>query len=313
MSEFSLFGTNFSRYDKQYIDTLSVILNNGVEKKDRTSVGGNISVFGQSDHFFCGDLSGKEEWFEMPFLQCRSFAPRIAFLEMQWMLSGNTDANWLKERNVHIWDGNTTREFLDSKGLTDLEEGSIGKGYGYQFRNFNGVDQLQKVIDGIKKDPVGRKHIISLWNPDELDEMALEPCHLMYTFYSNGEVLSLHQSMRSNDYMFGRPYNSAFAAMMLVVVAKITGQRVGAIWTTVTDCHIYNNQIDIARELVEKAKGTFCAYTPKERWYLDESPRMRISKDINSLEDFFDLDWTDIDVYNFKKGPNITSGIEMAV
>lgn len=237
-------------FDMQYKRILRRILEEGVDTDDRTGVGVR-KVF---DEDIKVDLSNDEEGvYLLPALTLRRVFPRVAFEELFWMLSGSTDANVLKEKKIGIWDGNTSREFLDERGLTHLNEGHGGRIYGYQFRKFNGhVDQLKSVVASISENPHSRRHFISLWNPDDLDECALPPCHLSYQFVVIGDKLNLKFYMRSNDFILGNPMNMMFSAFFLTFMANVTGYNVGRLTCSIGDCHIYNSHIGVAEELLDR-------------------------------------------------------------
>jgi len=167
-----------SSYDLQYQAALNRILQYGYDSDDRTGVG-TRKMF---DVNFNDDLRHEvADEYKLPALTIRKVFPRTAFYELMWMLNGITNVDWLYERNINIWNGNSTREFLDSRGLYHIREGHIGRGYGYQIRNFNGVDQLEELFKGLYYNPNGRRHLISFWNPGDLKEMALPPCFVAGT------------------------------------------------------------------------------------------------------------------------------------
>lgn len=235
-----------SLYDCQYQDVLKDILNRGYDCPDRTGVGVrkvfdvNISI----------DLSTNNDSFKLPALTLRKVFPRVAFEELFWMLSGSTDANVLKEKNIHIWDGNTSREFLDSRGLEYLQEGQGGKIYGHQFRKFNGYfDQLRSITNSLINEPHSRRHFISLWNPCDAQDSALMPCHSQYQFVVTGDKLNLKFYQRSADFILGAPMNMMFSAFFLTFMSNITGYKVGKLAHSIGDCHIYENHLDVAEEL----------------------------------------------------------------
>lgn len=234
-------------YDIQYKQVIARILEENNNVDDRTGVG-TKSTF---DVNFNIDLRHEHPYERLlPALTLRKVFPRVAFEELKWMLSGSTDARILQENNIRIWDGNSSREYLDSVGLESVREGFIGKGYGYQMRNFNGVDQLVKVIRGISRDPNSRRHVISFWNPADLDEMALAPCHLLYNFVVTGEYLNLKFYQRSGDLVLGIPMNVMWSTFFLTFVADLLGFKVGSLAHSIGDCHIYNNHLEVAKELL---------------------------------------------------------------
>lgn len=168
-----------TNYDQIYVDGIRTIVREGIDKADRTSVGGNRSIFGYDFKFQIEKVGDNE--FTMPFLQLRRFGARIAFHELIWMLNGWTHTDYLKMHNISIWDGNTSEEYLRKIGKSHIDVDTIGKGYGHQFRDFNGTDQLSDVYKGLMDNPLGRRHVISLWNPADIPDMALEPCFLNST------------------------------------------------------------------------------------------------------------------------------------
>jgi len=288
-------------FDMFYLGLAANIIKNGHSALDRTSVGSNKKVFGVTYKYEVG----KEN--RMPFMFCRAFNPRIAFEELMWMLRGQTDAKILQDKGIRIWDGNTTREFLDKNGLHDVPTGFIGKGYGYQMRSFGGVDQLQKLFDGLKNNPNDRRHIINFWNVPELPEMALPPCHYDYQFVPVGNILNLRFTLRSSDVVFGLPYNMAFAAMWLSFFSKALKMTPGEIMYVGTDVHVYSNQF----ELVEKTTTQF-----NNLWKglsLPE-PKININKELSSLDDILALEYSDIEVIDLPKAknPELDVKVEMA-
>jgi thymidylate synthase len=286
--------------DIEYIKNLKEIDNNGIWQNDRTSVGRSKQLFGVVTRF-----NTKGEF--APFIQCRTFSPRISFEEWKWMMSGSTDANILQQKNIHIWDGNTTREFLDARGLFDVPVNHIGKAYGYQYRSFGGVsDQVKSVFKSLRDNPNSRRHVISIWNPNELSEMALEPCFHLYEFmYVNG-VLNLYVHGRSSDYTFGMPYNLSFSYFWLASFSKALGYKMGEIMITTTNTHYYENQVELVEALISEDATEMINEL--------SIPICSIKKEIKSLEDILSLEWHDIEISNWVKGPTLTDKkIEMAV
>lgn len=286
-----------TKVDIDYRSTIRYILEEGITKPDRTDVGENVSVFGLSHKY---RIDKTDRGYEVPFLQVRKFAPRIAFEELMWMIRGDTDAGSLQEKRIYIWDGNTSADYLNSIGKSHIPVGTIGKGYGHQFRNFNGVDQLVEVFESLKNNPNGRRHHISLWNPSDFPDMALEPCHYGYTFYHVDGRLSLQQTMRSSDWVFGFPYNIAFASMFLIFMAEALGYEPSEVFWVGTDVHIYKNQIKLANKVVDHDYG----------WSLGQ-PKINVKKKLTSLEDILTLEWTDIEVLDFTTGPEFEK-VQMA-
>lgn len=274
--------------DLSYLSVLDSVLNNGKLESDRTSIGSSVQEFAKEIHF---DTKGKY----VPFIQHRAFGVKTSFREFIWMMRGETDANILRKQNVNIWNDHTTREFLDSRGLHNLPVGSVGKSYGYQLRSFGGEkDQLQKTINNLKSDKVSKRHVISLWNPNELDSAPLEPCAYLYEFMVQGNTLHLHQHMRSADILYGVPYNMGFSTYFLFAMANITGLQAGRYWLTMTNCHIYKNQLDLAKEVIDKGINP-----------LTPCPTMFMRKDLKTIKDFENMSFEDFIIEDFVKGDAI--------
>lgn len=238
-------------FDIQHKNLIKRIIDEGVDVEDRTGTGCRM-VFDADIRI---DLSKHYDdgFYQLPIMSLRKTFPRTAFMELLWMLSGSTDVNMLKHVGVGIWDANSSREFLDSRGLHDLPVGDIGKGYGYQMRSFNGkTDQILKLIEGIKQNPNGRRHVVSLWNPSELDETALPPCHHFYNFMVEGDMIHLKFSQRSSDQVLAGNMNILFASFFLILVANETGYKAGKVVQSITNAHIYHNLMDAASEIVKR-------------------------------------------------------------
>ena len=283
-------------FDNAYLQLLKNVSTYGKWSQDRTSVGMSKQLFGQS-------IVLPVHNFYAPLIQCRTFSPRIAFEEWKWMMSGSTDVTELQANNIHIWDGNSTREFLDARGLHNVPTNQIGKAYGYQYRNFGGVtDQVQNVFNSLRDNPTSRRHVVSIWNPNELHEMALEPCAYSYTFvYING-TLNLDMQMRSCDVVYGLPYNMAFCYFWLATFSRALNYKPGVIRINISNAHYYLNQQPLVESLL-KYDGS-----------PNQSPLVTFSKPIQSLEDILSLEWSDVNVKFWTKGPKLTDlSIPMAV
>lgn len=271
-------------YDIQYQDVIRRILTEGKKTQDRTGVGA-IGVF---DVNMRVDLSRDDDKFTLPTLGLRKIYPRTSWYELFWMLRGSLDARELQEKNVKIWDGNSSREFLDSRGLYGVREGFIGSaGYGKWFRDFDGVDQLKELVEGIIANPYGRRHMISLWNPAELNDAALPACHVMYNFMIESDgTMHLKFFQRSQDFILANHANMLFAAFFLTWLADRMGYKVGSVSQSITNCHIYLNHVEVAEELLEREPvdhtATFELQIPWARFsVLDE----------NTLDDEIDGMW----------------------
>lgn len=265
---------------KQYLDLCRHVLHNGTPKGDRTGTG-TRSLFGYQMRF---DLS---EGF--PLLTTKHVYLNAIIHELLWFISGDTNIKYLVDNNVRIWNewpyewykahpnyqGETIEEYVE-KIKTDDEfakkHGNLGPVYGKQWRNFGGVDQLLNVIEEIKKNPNSRRLIVSAWNPPELPNMALPPCHMMFHFYVNDNKLSLQLYQRSADIFLGVPFNIASYSLLLMMVAQVTNLEVGEFVHTLGDAHIYDNHTDqINLQLSREPR---------------KLPRMKINKDIKCITDF---------------------------
>ncbi len=214
-----------------YLDLLRRILDEGVEKSDRTGTG-TRSVFGHQMRF---DLSAG-----FPLVTTKKVHTRSVFGELLWFLRGDTNVKWLQDRGITIWD-----EWADSQG-------DLGPIYGYQWRSWptpdgRHVDQLAQVVEQIKVNPDSRRHIVSAWNVADIPEMALAPCHTMFQFYVAGGKLSCQLYQRSADAFLGVPFNIASYALLTQMVAQVTGLEVGDFVHTLGDAHLYLNHLEQAQ------------------------------------------------------------------
>jgi thymidylate synthase len=213
---------------KQYLELLQHVLDKGTDKNDRTGTG-TRSVFGYQMRF---DLS---EGF--PLLTTKKVHLRSIIHELLWFLRGDTNLAYLHQNKVTIWD-----EWADP-------EGNLGHIYGYQWRSWpaqdgTSIDQISQVIRSIRENPDSRRHIVSAWNVGDLSHMALPPCHVLFQFYVAGGKLSLQLYQRSCDIFLGVPFNIASYAILLLMVAQVTGLQPGTFIHTLGDAHIYNNHME---------------------------------------------------------------------
>ncbi|HTI31877.1 MAG TPA: thymidylate synthase [Sphingomonas sp.] len=221
---------------KQYHDLLQRILDDGAQQADRTGVG-TLSVFGHQMRFNLRD--------GFPLVTTKKLHLRSIFIELLWFLKGSTDNNWLKERGVGIWD-----EWA-------REDGDLGPIYGKQWRDWETadgghLDQIANLVAQIKNDPASRRQIVTAWNPGELPQMALAPCHCLFqTHVANGR-LSLQLYQRSADVFLGVPFNIASYALLTHLLADQAGLEVGDFVWTGGDCHLYLNHLDQAREQLSR-------------------------------------------------------------
>ena len=260
--------------EQQYLNLIKNILDNGTWEEGRN--GKTKGIFGNMMRFSLKD--GK-----IPILTTKKTAWKTCLKELLWFIRGDTDNKLLQEQGVHIWDGNTTREFLDSRGLTDYREGLIGPGYGFQWRHFggdydssaagvkeggnNGVDQLQQIIDALK-DPsqrTSRRLIMTAWNPQQLDQMALPPCHILCQFnVHDGNKLSCSMYQRSNDFFLGIPFNIASYSMLTHLLAKHCGLEAYEFVHFMGNCHLYDNAIEAANLQITRQPFPFPTISIKQ-------------------------------------------------
>lgn len=218
---------------KQYLDMLRYVLENGVDKMDRTGVG-TRSVFGQQMRF---DLSRG-----FPLMTTKKMHLKSIIHELLWFIKGDTNVKYLQDNGVRIWN-----EWAD-------ENGDLGPIYGSQWRNWNGegIDQLAQVIDKLKHNPNDRRMIVSAWNVGKIDEMRLPPCHMMFQFYVANNKLSCMLYQRSCDMFLGVPFNIASYALLTMMLAQVCGLEVGEFVHTLGDTHIYHNHFEQVKEQLRR-------------------------------------------------------------
>ena len=241
---------------KQYLDLLNRIMTEGIKKTDRTGTG-TLSVFGHQMRFNLED--------GFPLLTTKKLHLKSIIYELLWFLKGDTNVRYLQEHGVRIWN-----EWAD-------ENGDLGPVYGHQWRSwpdYDGgtIDQIGNVIDLIKHHPDSRRMIVSAWNPGEVDSMALPPCHCLFQFYVADGRLSLQLYQRSADTFLGVPFNIASYALLLMMMAQVTGLKAGDFIHTTGDTHLYLNHLEQARLQLTR--------TPRQL------PRMILNKDVKNLFDF---------------------------
>ncbi len=213
----------------------------------------------------------------LPVLTTKFVPIKTVFAELLWFLRGDTNTKFLKECGVKIWDGNTSREYLDDHGFGNYPEGELGPGYGFQWRNFNGkyeigkneinqdkvngYDQISALVESLRKDPMSRRHVLTAWNPAQLHMMALPPCHIMAIFMVTVEygltadsnyILNCHLTMRSADLFLGVPFNIASYALLTHMLAQQTGMVAGQLAITMVNCHLYENHVAAAKEQLQE-------------------------------------------------------------
>lgn len=228
---------------------------------DRTQVG-TVSIFGAQMRFNLRDNI-------FPLLTTKRVFWRAVAEELLWFIRGSTDARALQAKDVHIWDGNSTREFLDKSGFSDREEGDLGPVYGFQWRHYGaeyttcradyagkGVDQLNEVIERIKTNPTDRRIIMSAWNVLDIPKMALPPCHCFVQFFVADGELSCQLYQRSADMGLGVPFNIASYALLTYLIAHVTGLKPGDFVHTLGDAHVYLTHIEpLKKQVMPRANG----------------------------------------------------------
>ena len=263
---------------KQYLDLLSRILNEGTRKSDRTGTG-TLSVFGHQMRFDLAD--------GFPLLTTKKLHLKSIIYELLWFLRGDTNVKYLHEHGVTIWD-----EWAD-------ENGDLGPIYGHEWRSWpdyrgGTIDQIANVVDLIKRSPDSRRMIVSAWNVAEVDSMALPPCHAMFQFYVAEGRLSLQLYQRSADTFLGVPFNIASYALLLLMMAQVTGLQPGEFVHTTGDTHLYLNHIDQARLQLTR--------TPRPL------PRMAINPGVKSI---FDFCYEDFSLEGYDPWPHIRAEVSV--
>ena len=254
-----------------YLDLVQHILDHGEEKEDRTGVG-TLSVFGHQMRF---DLS---EGF--PLLTTKKVHLRSIIHELLWFLRGETNVAYLRENGVTIWD-----EWADA-------EGELGPVYGKQWRDFGDVDQIARVVQQIKRNPGSRRHIVSSWNPPEIQSMALPPCHVLFQFYVADGTLSCQLYQRSADTFLGLPFNIASYSLLTHMVAQQTGLQVGDFVWTGGDVHLYANHLEQAREQLTRSPR------PRPKLYVKRRP-----------PSIFEYRYEDFEIADYDPHPHIPAPV----
>lgn len=263
---------------KQYHDLCAHILEHGVVKEDRTGTG-TTSVFGYQMRFNLQD--------GFPMVTTKKLHTRSIIHELLWFITGDTNVKYLQDNGVRIWN-----EWAD-------EDGNLGPVYGAQWRSFpkpdgTSVDQLAQVIEQIKTNPDSRRLIVSAWNPGQLEDMALPPCHLLFQFYVADGKLSCQLYQRSADTFLGVPFNIASYALLTHMVAHVTGLEVGDFVHTLGDAHIYHNHLEqVNLQLTREPRPL---------------PSLNILRDVTSIEDFR---FEDFEIVGYDPHPHIKGAVSV--
>lgn len=261
---------------KNYLELLSHVMNNGVDRSDRTGTG-TRSVFGYQMRF---DLNGG-----FPILTTKKLHLRSIIYELLWFLRGDTNIKWLNENGVSIWD-----EWADKNG-------ELGPVYGYQWRSWPApdgrhIDQIKNVLQMIEKNPDSRRLIVTAWNPALVDEMALPPCHCLFQFYVANGKLSCQLYQRSADIFLGVPFNIASYALLTMMVAQVCGLKLGEFVHTLGDAHLYSNHFEQAKEQLTRQPLAL--------------PQMKINPDV---KDLFAFKFEDFTLENYASAPHIKAPV----
>jgi thymidylate synthase len=248
--------------ERHYLELLSEVLDHGARKSDRTGTG-TLSVFGRQLRFGLGS--------SFPLLTTKKLHLKSILYELLWFLRGDTNVKWLQERGVTIWD-----EWADQRG-------ELGPVYGYQWRHWRTpdgreIDQIAQLIQNLRSRPDSRRHIVSAWNPADVDKMALPPCHALFQFYVAEGRLSCQMYQRSADLFLGVPFNIASYSLLTLMVAQVTDLEPGEFVLTLGDAHLYLNHLDQTREQLTRSPRPF--------------PRMRLNPARRELLEFQYEDFT---------------------
>jgi len=262
--------------EQQYLDLLAQVLEHGAPKTDRTGTG-TRSVFGAQMRFPLGE--------QFPLLTTKKVHLKSIVYELLWFLRGDTNVKWLQERGVSIWD-----EWADAQG-------ELGPVYGYQWRHWRApdgreIDQIAQVLEAIRRKPDSRRHIVSAWNPADVERMALPPCHALFQFYVAQGRLSCQLYQRSADLFLGVPFNIASYALLTLMVAQVSGLEPGEFVHTLGDAHLYNNHLEQAREQLARAPRPF--------------PRMKLDPRVTDL---FAFRYEDFTLEGYEPHPAIKASI----
>ncbi|MCL2590108.1 MAG: thymidylate synthase [Betaproteobacteria bacterium] len=261
---------------KQYLDLMRHVLEQGDEKTDRTGTG-TLSVFGWQMRFPLGD--------GFPLLTTKKLHTRSIIHELLWFLQGDTNIHYLKDNGVSIWD-----EWAD-------ESGELGPVYGKQWRRWESadgriIDQISALVDNLKNHPNSRRHLVTAWNPGEIDRMVLPPCHALFQFYVANGKLSCQLYQRSADIFLGVPFNIASYALLTLMLAQVCGYQPGEFIWTGGDCHLYLNHLDQAREQLSRT--------------LRALPVMQINP---AVDDIFAFRFEDFSLTGYDPHPHIKASV----
>jgi thymidylate synthase len=283
------------RGEEEYLDLVREVIEKGVERKNERTGTGTMALFGRTCRY---DLTGGK----LPLFTTKQVSFKNVLVELIFFLRGKSHVSWLRQNHCHIWDGNSSREYLDSVGLNHYPEGTLGPVYGCLWRNFGGdyqgadvdtgdsqygenkgIDQLAHVIEQLKTNPESRRHVVVAWNPSVLDKVALPACHTLFQFFVDDDQLSCLMYQRSADLGLGVPYNVASYSLLTHIVAHLTGLRAKEFVHVMGDAHVYVNHVPALRQQLER--------TPLP------CPKVTIAAQLQHLDG---IEISQVDVKNYK-------------
>ena len=287
---------------KKYLDLIKLVKNNGSPKEDRTKTG-TISIFGSQERYNLED--------EFPIITTKKVNFEAVVHEILWFIKGDTNIKYLVDNNVKIWNewpyesfkksnsfkNETIDEFIEKiKHDNEFAKkwGDLGPVYGKQWNNFNGINQLKKIIKEIKNNPSSRRLIISSWNPNEIENMLLAPCHCFFQFYVNKNKLSCQLYQRSADLFLGVPFNISSYSLLTYMVAQVCDLEPHEFIHTIGDCHIYSNHLESIDEQLSRD--------------VKKLPKIELNKNIKNLYDF---KFEDIKLINYDFHPFIKAKVSV--
>lgn len=287
---------------KKYLDLIQLVKNNGSPKEDRTKTG-TISIFGTQERYNLED--------EFPIITTKKVNFDAVVHELLWFIKGDTNIKYLVDNNVKIWNewpyesfkksnsfkNETIDEFIEKiKHDNEFAKkwGDLGPVYGKQWNNFNGINQLKKIIKEIKNNPSSRRLIISSWNPNEIENMLLPPCHCFFQFYVNKNKLSCQLYQRSADLFLGVPFNISSYSLLTYMVAQVCDLEPYEFIHTIGDCHIYSNHLESIDEQLSRD--------------VKKLPKIELNKNIKNLYDF---KFEDIELINYDFHPFIKAKVSV--
>ena len=274
--------------ENNYLDFLNLVKKTGIKKTTRNGI-----TYSHFAHLLKFDISDK-----FPLLTTKKMFFKGIVEELLWFLRGSVNSKELESKGVNIWKGNSSREFLDANGFHNYDEGYLGPIYGYQWRSFNGkVDQLKYLLEEIQLEN-SRRILINAWNPCQLHEQALPPCHILYNFFKNNDEISCMMYMRSSDLFLGLPFNIASTALLTYIIAKVSGFKVKEIAISICDCHIYDEHIEPLNIQLERKPYDFPSINIKKE--IDNN--LSINEKIKWIEE---LQFEDFELINYNFHPTI--------